>query len=90
MEARGADSPCIERVPFVSAFTKPSVFFAGRPAAERASDARAGGVEVLLLIGFTIHNDGLVILDGAHARLPRSRAIAAVSKSCSGIREFQS
>jgi len=39
-EARWADSPGVERVPFVSAVTKPSAFFARRPAAERAADAR--------------------------------------------------
>ena len=40
VQARRADASSIEGVPFVSATTRPSVFFAGRPAAQWASDAR--------------------------------------------------
>jgi hypothetical protein len=65
------------------------VFLARRPTAEGASDAGAGGIEAFLLIGFTIHNYGLVIFNGAHPRLPRSRATAAASRLRSGIRESQ-
>jgi len=38
----------IERVPFISAGAEPFVLLAGRPAAEWVSDARAGGIRVLL------------------------------------------
>jgi hypothetical protein len=70
VEAGGADTPGIERVPMVPADTKPMVFLAGRPAAQRASDAWAGGVETLLLIGFTINNNsGLVVREGTHASI---------------------
>jgi hypothetical protein len=65
------------------------VFLARRPTAEGAADARAGGVEALVLIRLAINNNRLAILDGAHACLPRSRATAAASKLCSGIRESQ-
>ena len=58
METGWADASTIERVLFVSAVTRPSVFFAGRPAAERAADARTGGVEVFLLVGFAIQHNG--------------------------------
>jgi len=37
------DTPLrVERVPLIAAGSRPAVFFAGRPAAERAPDARAG------------------------------------------------
>jgi hypothetical protein len=44
MQARWADASGIERVPLVSALAKPFVFFARRPAAEGAADARGAGV----------------------------------------------
>src|ERR1022692_1354224 len=49
--------------------TRPSVFFTGRPAAERAGDTRAGRFLALVLIRFPINNYRLVILDGALARV---------------------
>src|ERR1700676_5158766 len=64
---------------------KPSGRPCGRPSAERAPDAWAGGFVALFLIGLAIHNYGLVIFNGGHPRLPRSRATAAASKLCSGI-----
>jgi len=39
MKTGRADASRIESVPLVSAVTKPFVFFAGRPAAQRAADA---------------------------------------------------
>jgi len=89
LEAGGAYPSSVEGVPFVPTGERPAVILAGRPAAERAADAGAGGVEAFLLIGFTIHSYGLVIFNGAHPRLPRSRATAAASKLRSGIRESQ-
>jgi hypothetical protein len=41
---------------------------AGRPAAQRASDARAGWIMALVLIGLAIQDNRLVIGEGAHAR----------------------
>ena len=39
-----ADASCIEGVPPMAAGAEPFIFLAGRPAAERAADARAGGI----------------------------------------------
>jgi len=39
MEAGGAYASGVEGIPFKAALAEPHVFFAGRPAAERASDA---------------------------------------------------
>jgi hypothetical protein len=70
VEAGGADTPGIERVPMVPADAKPMVFLAGRPAAQRASDARAGGVEAFLLIWLAINNDRRVFVrEGTHAAI---------------------
>jgi hypothetical protein len=73
----------------MAAATRPTVVFPWRPTAEWAPDAGAGGFVARVLSRLAIQNDGLVILDGAHARLPRSRATAAASKLRSGIRESQ-
>src|SRR5215471_21198081 len=43
-----ANSTCVKRVPHVSAGTRPEVFFSGRPAAQRATDARAGWLAISL------------------------------------------
>jgi hypothetical protein len=70
VEARGAHSSRIERVPFVTATTRPTVVPAGRPAAERASYAGTGRVEAVLLIRLSIQDHGRfggVIREGAHA-----------------------
>jgi hypothetical protein len=40
VEAGRTDSSCIERVPLKAAGAEPFIFLAGRPAAERAADAR--------------------------------------------------
>jgi len=40
VKARGADPTRVERVPLVAASAEPFVLFAGRPAAQRAADAR--------------------------------------------------
>ena|SRR5579864_3875205 len=40
VQACGAHASGVERVPLVAAGAEPLVFFAGRPAAERAADAR--------------------------------------------------
>ena len=48
--------------------TGPEVVLAGRPAAERASYARAGRVEGFLLIEVAIQDIRLVIREGAHAQ----------------------
>jgi hypothetical protein len=69
MKARGADAPSLERIPRVAAGARPHVILAGRPAAERATDAWAGGVEAFLVLKLAINNDGrLVVREGAHAQ----------------------
>jgi hypothetical protein len=72
METRGAHSSRIERVPLMTAATKPAVLLAGRPAAERRSNAGAGRVEAFLLIKLAIQDHGRfggAIREGAHAPL---------------------
>ena len=62
-----AHSPSVKGVPEMSAVASPEIVLAGRPAAERASNARAGGVETFLLVGVSIQNHGRfgnVIQDG--------------------------
>jgi hypothetical protein len=58
VQARRADASGVERIPLVSAGAEPFVIFTGRPAAQRAADARAGGIVFLLLIKFVIQNCG--------------------------------
>jgi hypothetical protein len=68
VKAGWADASSVERVPRITALAEPLVLFAGRPAAERTSDAWAGGVEAFSLIKFGFQNQGrFVILHGAHA-----------------------
>jgi len=57
VEAGWADATSVERVPFVTAGAGPVVLLAGRPSAERAADAWAGGIAVLLLLNLVIHNN---------------------------------
>jgi len=66
IEAGGADSSRVERVPFMAAGAKPFVFFAGRPAAERATDAWAGWVAVLPNVA--IQHSRRIVRDRTHAR----------------------
>ena len=56
MQAGWADAASIEGVPFMPAATRPSVFFAGRPAAERTADTRRFW-GLLLLFKLAIQND---------------------------------
>jgi hypothetical protein len=57
MEARGADASSVERVPLIAARAEPFVLFAGRPAEERAADARIGWLPGLLFVEFAIQNN---------------------------------
>jgi hypothetical protein len=69
MEASGAHSSGIERIPKVAAGARPHVILAGRPATERAADAWAGGVETFLLLKLAINDDRrLVVREGAHGQ----------------------
>jgi len=52
MEAGGTHASSAEWVPFMPTVVGPAVSW--RPAAERASDARAGRVEALVEIGFAV------------------------------------
>ena len=68
MEARWADASRVEGIPFVSARAEPFVFFTGRPAAERAPDARRlrlAGLVVFLKLA--IWGDDRVVSNGTHA-----------------------
>jgi hypothetical protein len=56
VKARWADPSGVERVPVEAAVTRPSVFLAGRPAAQRAADARAIGIEALVFLKLAIQN----------------------------------
>ena len=68
VQASGAHPSDIESVRFMPTVAGPAVFFAWRPAAEWASDARTGGGEALVLIWFAIYCDGRVVVrNGAHA-----------------------
>ena len=67
VQTGGANAPGVECVPFVSAATRPSVFFAGRPAAERAADAWTGWVVPVFLLKLAIWNDARIVCDRTHA-----------------------
>lgn len=55
------------------AVTRPEIVFAWRPAAERASNADAGGFEALILIGLAIQHYGRIVIGGcAHAPVIRA------------------
>ena len=68
-EAGGAYPASVEGVPLIAATTRPAVILAGRPAAERAPNARTGRVEAFLLFGLAINNNRGVIREGVHDRL---------------------
>jgi hypothetical protein len=59
VQAAGADASRVERVPFVSAVATPSVFFAGRPSAQRAADVWFGRFLALLCFQFAIQHNRL-------------------------------
>ncbi len=58
LKACRADSAGVESVPCVSADAGPQVVLARRPAAERAPDARPGGIKVLVVLQFRLKNRG--------------------------------
>jgi len=59
VKAGGADAPCVEGIPLVSAGAEPFVLFARRPVAQRAADARVGRMTYdLLFVEFFIQNNG--------------------------------
>jgi hypothetical protein len=59
MEASWADASRIERVPRMTALTEPVIFLAGRPAAQRAADARRLRLAGLFLfLNLTVRHDG--------------------------------
>lgn len=57
VKARWADASRIKGIPRMSALAEPFVFLSGRPTAERAADARAGGIVALLFVEFAIQNN---------------------------------
>jgi hypothetical protein len=48
VKTHGADSSGVEGIPLIPACAEPFVLFAGRPAAQRATDARFGRIVIHL------------------------------------------
>jgi hypothetical protein len=68
VKTRGANTSGVERVPFVAAGTRPFVLFAGRPAAQRAADARRFGLAGLLIfLKLALWNYDRIVSDRIHA-----------------------
>jgi len=59
----------------MTTFAEPSILFAGRPAALRAADARAGWIVALFLLKLAVWNNDRIV-DGLHQKLSRSSSIA--------------
>jgi len=72
MEAGGAHSSCVERVPLVPAAARPVIFFAGQPATQRTPDGRAGWIAALTFINLGIPNNDRVIGQQIHHGYYRS------------------
>jgi hypothetical protein len=68
VQAGWADASRIEGIPLIAAGAEPFVFFAGRPTAERAADARAGWIEAYLLLKLAVWNADWVVRHRTHAR----------------------
>jgi len=90
MEAGWADASRIKGIPRMIALTEPEVFLAGRPAAERAEDARRlGRAGLLLLFKLAVWNDDRIVGEGTHgcrsrsARCPPNTWIVLVPASTS-------
>ena len=67
--SRAAANPGIKRVPLIAAGARPAVFFAGRPTAEWAADARwSRRAGVLLLLKLAVWNNDRIVRDRIHAR----------------------
>ena len=68
VQAGWADASRIEGIPLIAAGAEPFVFFARRPTAERAADARAGWIEAYLLLKLAVWNADWVVRHRTHAR----------------------
>jgi hypothetical protein len=83
VEASRAHSSIVKRVPHAAAVTRPEIVFAWRPAAERASNAGAGGFEALILIGLAIQHYGRIVIGGcAHAPIIRALKGVRTRRAC--------
>jgi len=69
VKAGWAHSSRVERVSFMSAGARPTVLLSGRPAAEWASDVRAGGDEALILLRLPVWSNDRTVRNGSHAPL---------------------
>jgi len=69
MEARGADSSGVERIPLLSACTRPVIFFAGQPTTQRTPNARTGWIVDLGFINLVVPNDGWAAGKLAHCAI---------------------
>ena len=68
LKASWTGASCVEGVPLIAASAEPFVFFAGRPATEWATDARAGCVPLSLNV--VVGRNGGSISRWTHAFLP--------------------
>jgi hypothetical protein len=83
VEASRAHSSGVKRVPHAAAVTRPEMVFAWRPAAERASNAGAGGFEALILIGLAIQHYRRIVIGGcAHAPVIRAQKGVRTRRAC--------
>src|ERR1700758_3987823 len=71
-QAYWAHAPRIKGIPRMSALAEPFVFLAGRPTAERAADARAGGIVALVLLKLAVWNDDRSVGGPTHGCRSRS------------------
>ena len=90
LEAGRADASSVERVPFVTAVARPFIFSAGRPAAQRAADARGfRSAGLLIFLKLAVWDDDRIVGDRSHgcrsrsARCPPNTWIALVPASTS-------
>ncbi len=68
VQAGWADASGVESVPLVPARAEPFVFFAGRPSAQRAPDARwFRSAGLLVFLRLTVRNDDRTVSDRSHA-----------------------
>ena len=68
VKAGWADAARVEGIPLVPAGAEPFVFFAGRPAAQRAADARRlRSAGLLIFLKLALWNYGRIVSDRIHA-----------------------
>jgi hypothetical protein len=67
VQARRADASGVKGVPFMTTSTRPEVFLARQPPAERAADAwRLGGAGFFLFLKLALWNNDRIVRDRIH------------------------